>query len=309
MAKNGWGLEDEDLDDIIKIENLKDVTQRFSDQIKTIIERFGSVSHLRIVAFNEQSGVDRHSKSIFRLLIQAGRDVNYNSLLSNKECCVILIYPTSAEPSLKSYGHILCHEYAHHFQFAYAGFPYYIVKQLLPEPVPPFAKPSEIGPEVGSVFVDDLRLPDLHTVIHDSIERISDIICEGLLREKNLIIDFLEWFQHKVALYKDPTVRFRQPVLKRYVERLVLRDNAEIGATVRLAYPNNDDVTMVISQGKKFAIRLNKKLPKASKVHDEIFNLCVNTDFQLFKSPEKVVNYTKKVMDLLNIEIKTSENW
>jgi hypothetical protein len=58
IVKNRWGLEDEDLNRIIKIENLKDVTQRFFNSVKRIIESFGSVSRLRIVAFNERSGID-----------------------------------------------------------------------------------------------------------------------------------------------------------------------------------------------------------------------------------------------------------
>lgn len=313
IAKNGWGLEDEDLDKIIRIENLKDKTQKFSDQIKTIVERFNSVSRLRIVAFNEQSGVERDSKVIFMTYILGGRNIFYHPPLSNKECCVVLIYPPKAELSLKTYEHILCHEYAHHIQFAHAGFPCYIFKRRPPVPLPPFLNPYEVGPKFGSVFVDGLRTPNLHFAIHDFNERLSDIICEGLLREKNLILDFFEWYQHNVALYRDPALdipqQFRTPFMKRYVRRLGLRDNAEWGATVRLAYPKGLQIMKIISQGKRVAVKFNKRLPNASQVHDEIFDLCLNTGFRSFKSPEKAMNYTKKVLNLLNIKIKTSEKW
>jgi len=46
------------------------------------------------------------------------------------------------------------------------------------------------------------------------------------------------------------------------------------------------------------------EFPEASQAHDEIFNVCINTDFLSFRSPINVVNFTKKVMDLLNIEFR-----
>jgi len=188
LAKNGWGLEEEDLNRIIRIEKLEDVSHKFSDQINTITEKFGSFSRLRI----------------------------------------------------------------------------------------------------------------------------SDIICEGLLRQKDLVADFLEYFQHDIALREDPASLPQytsHPNIKRYIRRLALRDNAEWGATIQLAYPKNSNVCKVISQGKKLAVRLNKKYPKASQVHNEIFNLCINTDFHSFKNPEKAASYTKRVIDLLNMKIKTKEKW
>jgi len=131
------------------------------------------------------------------------------------------------------------------------------------------------------------------------------------LRERNLVYDFFEEFRNNVALKKDPALHFayRRPCERRYVRRLVLRDNAEWGATVRLAYPKNEEVNKVISKCKKFAVKLNKRLPEASRIYDEIFNLCTNTDFHKFKSPQEVVNYTKRIFDLLNIKIESSESW
>jgi len=311
IAKSG--LHEEDLNRIIKIENLKDVSQKFSDQIRTITDAFGSAVGMRIIAFNETSGIDSTSKMFFRELISGGRDVLYYCNLSNKECCVVLIYNSKGETLLKSFKHLLCHEFAHHFQFAFGGFPGYIPKAR-PQPwVPPFVTPYEVGPEVGSARIDRLPLTDLPPVIQDSNERISDTISEGLLREKGLILDFLEYFKNNVALREDPAdtipAGIRHPHLKRYVRRLALRDNAEWGATIQLAYPRNNNAKKVISQGRKFAIKLNKKYPRAAQAHDEIFELCVNTDFRLFRTPANVVSFTKKVMDLLNIEIETTEKW
>jgi len=228
---------------------------------------------------------------------------------------VVLIYSSKGEQTLRSYKHILCHEYAHHFQFTYAGFPYYIFKQRPPPAVPRFVEPYEVGPEIGSAFIDSLPLADLQSVIQDSNERISDIICEGLLRERDLTLDFLEYFKYDIALRKDPAItipqqlRMRFPNLKRYVRRLALRDAAEWGATIQLAYPKNSNAIKAISQSRKGTIKLNKKLPNASQVYDRIYKLCVGTDFHLFKSLQKTTDYTKKVMDLLNIRIKTSEEW
>ena len=224
-----------------------------------------------------------------------------------------MVYHPKGEYLLKRYKHILCHEYAHHIQFAHLGFPYYIYKEKSQAFVPPFVKPYEIGPRVGSAFVDKLPLPDLSTVIQDSNERISDIICEGILRERRLVFDFFEWFRDNVALKKDPVLDippgFRQPSIKRYVRRLALRDNAEWGGTVQLAYPKDNNVKKVISKGKKFVVKLNKHLSDASRVHDEIFDLSVSTNFHRFKLPQEVVNYTKKVFNLLNIKIESSEIW
>jgi len=312
LVKNGWGLEEEDLNRIIRIEKLEDVSHKFSDQIKTITEKFGSLSRLRILAFDKESGIDSDSKKMFMSLILAERDVFYHAGFSNKECCVVLIFKSKGELVLKSFKHILSHEYAHHIQFSHECFPYYIYKRSPRLWVPPFVACYEVGPEIGSVSIDGLPLPDLHTIVQDSNERISDIICEGLLRQKDLVADFLEYFQHDIALREDPASLPQytsHPNIKRYIRRLALRDNAEWGATIQLAYPKNSNVCKVISQGKKLAVRLNKKYPKASQVHNEIFNLCINTDFHSFKNPEKAVSYTKKVMDLLNMKIKTKEKW
>jgi len=316
LVEPGWGLVGEDLEKIIRLENLKDLTKDFLDQTKPLIEKFGSLFSVRIVAFDENSGVDSNSKDLFESLMLYERNVFYYPVVSNKECCVIFIHGSKGPQELKSNEHILAHECAHHFQFAFAGFPYYACQKTYRDWFPPFTKGCGIGPTSGSVYVDNLpftSVPDPTThVIKDCVERVNDIVCEGLLREKGLTKGFVEWYQEDMAQHRDPTLKMpdymRTPDFKRYVRRLALRDCAEWGATVQLAYPNRD-LTQILSERKKFATKLNKKHINAPPIFDEIFRLCINTNFHAFKSPEKTSDYTKKILNLLNIKIKTREKW
>jgi len=169
----------------------------------------------------------------------------------------------------------------------------------------------EVGPADGSISIDGLPLPDIPTIIMDSNERISDIISEGLLREKNLATGLLEYSQREVVP-QDPALSpvYRSyPNIQRYIRRLALRDYAENGASIRLAYPRNESVSQIISKSKEYAIKLNERYLQAPQAFDEIFKLCVGTDFQSFRYPENVVNYTKRVMDSLNLKIETLEKW
>jgi hypothetical protein len=313
IMKDGWGLENEDLDKIIKIEGLRDVTQDFLDQIRIIRDAFGSVSNIRIVAFSERSGVNHRSKEIFNGLIRAGRDIFHHNWFSNRECCVVLIHNSKGKARLQSYKSILAHEYAHHFQWAYGGFPFYISKGLQSMHTASFIHPHEIGPEFGLVHIDGLLLPDMQLVIQDSNERISDVICEGLLREKGLVLDLLERYKDDVVRQEDPADCLPQkgisPNLKRYVRRLALRDQAEWGACVQQAYPKQKPALELVSKGRKFAINMNKKYSRASGAYDEISYRALNTDFNKFRLPENVVSYTKGVLESLSIRIKTSEKW
>jgi len=316
LVEPGWGLVAEDLEKIIRLENLKDVTKDFSDQTNRLIENFGSLFSVKIIAFDENSGVDYYSKTLFKSLMGFERNVFYYQVVSNKECCVIFIHGSKGLQELKSNEHILAHECAHHLHFAFTDFPYYTSQKTYRDWVPPFVKGCGIGPISGSVCVDNLPLtnvPDaISHVFRDCAERVHDIICEGLLREKSLTKGFVEWYQEDMAQRIDPALKIpdymRTPDFKRYVRRLALRDCAEWGATVKLAYPNRD-LTQILSERKKFATKLNKKHIKATSIFDEIFRLCINTNFHAFKSPEKTSDYTKKILNLLNIKIKTQEKW
>lgn len=311
IQKEDWGLEDEDLDRIIKIEKLKEVSHEFHDQIKILMKAFDSKSNIRIVKFDEQSGTEFNSKNFFKSLILGERHVFYFSNLSNRECCVVLIYGETGKSKLQSFKHTLPHEYAHHIQFAQENFPYFLAKgaDMLS---PPFVNRCEIGPDTGTAYVDRLSLPSLEVLIQDSNERLSDVICEGLLRERKLVYDFLEFYKREMAVPSDPATlpAIRSaPNLKRYVRRLALRDNAEWGATVQLAYPKEEEAKQTVLKGRKLAIRLNKKYPNAGYAHDQILSLCMNTNFRSFLVPKNAVDYMKEVMNLLNIRIKTPEKW
>jgi hypothetical protein len=312
IVEERWGLTEEDLNKIIRIEGLKDLSCEFSSEIRKTIETFDSLSDMRIIAFNDNSGVDSKSKATLTEWISSGKTIFYYPKFSNKECCVVLIYDPKGKSKLTKCDHILYHEYAHHFQFTDGNFPYYVAKYEQTEWNPPFVNPCKVGPQTGSFFVDNLFLPDIQSTIEDSNERISDIICEGILRESDLIGDCFGYYEQDVISNHDPIDFLPIPhpsSLRRYVRRLVLRDDAEWGATVRFAYPKEDKAIKLISQGKERAIKMNKKYLQASWVYDEIFKLCFDTDFNSFRFPGNYLSYLKKILSLLNMKIKTSEDW
>ena len=78
VAKPGWGLE-EDLNKIIRIENLKDLTNNFSQEISRVLDRFNSTSKIRLIEFDESSGVDSESRGYFKTLSQP--DVIFSFIL------------------------------------------------------------------------------------------------------------------------------------------------------------------------------------------------------------------------------------
>lgn len=311
--KGGWGLEEKELDEFIKKENLKDLTEVLKEQAYKIIEAFGSKSTLRIVAYNDQSGADSVSKEFFTSLIEAQRNLIYSLSMSNKECCVILVYEPESS-LLRSYRYIFAHEYVHHFQWANAGFPFYVSKTEPPTWTPPFVTFCEIGPRVGFASIDDLLLPDFHMIIEDFIERISDQICDRLLIEKNVADDLLEYYKHEVAFQDSANGIQQAPYsipheLKKYMRRLTLRDHAEWMALIRLIYQEDRDAIYTATLGGRFAKYLNKDYQKASEAYNELVNNYIGIDFNMFRFQDEVVKCIKKSIELLNITIETKEEW
>jgi hypothetical protein len=308
----GWGLPKESLDEVIMFEKLKDLTMNFLGQTLPIIKRFDFDASIRVLAFNEGSGGNNVSKSLFRAMVSCDRTVIYYPILSNNGCCVVLASDPKGVQELKTKEHILAHEYAHHIHAAHTDFPYYFCKGPNGGWVPPFSRGCEIGPTTGMALVDSLALPDMKGVIKDCAERIHDIICEGLLTEKSITEGYLEWFEDEIRQRIDPAVALpsflRTPSMKRYVRRLVIRDYAEWGAKVQLANPKLN-LTQTLSKAKKHAIKLNKKHINADHAYNEIFKLCATTNFHAFKSLQNTLNYTKKILNLLNIKINTKEKW
>lgn len=311
LAEPKWGLRDEDLERLIRAEKLRDITSRFSYIGKYTVERFDSPDRIRIVAFHKNSGLNRESRTFFRSHVQEGRQIFYDAALSNKETCVVLVSDPVGIEVLKWFIHVLLHEYAHHFQFAHGGFPYYIYKEECRTWTPQFVKAFEVGPATGCASIDGLPLPSMHSVIQKSNESLSNIICEGLLRERSLAFDAYRHYA-ELAIPTDPVIfvpsRLRNAAITRYYRRHTLRDCAEWAATVHLAYPHapKSNLAAAFSRMRNFTIKLNKKHLDAAQAYERIFRLCEVTDFKSFKNPEKAVTYSRKVLKLLKIQI---ENW
>ena len=187
LVTRGYGLREEDLNEVIRMERLKDISKRFSRAIQRIQEKFDSKTKIRIIEFNELSGQNTYSNSWFRMLILTKRHIFYSHIHSNKDCCVLLCY-TGLDKNHKLFNErILPHELAHHYQWASQGFSCFLPKGTPKELVPQFAKYCEIGPKVGSVYIDSIFLDDdLIMTMKDFSERIADFVCEGILREKRI---------------------------------------------------------------------------------------------------------------------------
>jgi hypothetical protein len=306
-----WGLRDEDLERLILAEKLRDITSSFSDIGKHTVKRFDSQDRIRIIAFHKNSGLNKESRTFFRSHIREGKQIFYDAALSNKETCVVLVSDPVGIEVLKWSIHVFMHEYAHHFQFAHGGFPYFVYKEKSRTWIPQFAKTFEVGPATGSASIDGLPLPSMHMVIQKSNQSLSNMICEGLLRERSLAFDVYKHYS-ELAIPTDPIAflptRLRSESMRRYYRRHTLREYAEWAATVQLAYPHapKRSLKVVFSRMKNFTMKLNKKHLDAAQAYDRIFRLCETTDFNSFKNPEKAVAYSRKVFKLLKIQI---ENW
>jgi hypothetical protein len=221
--------------------------------------------------------------------------------MSNKECCVMFLQNPDGIKMIESMPGILAHEYAHHFQVANAGFPFYFFRSKYETGEPPsFVKPYEIGSLVKEALLDNVRLPE-GTVIEDSLERIGDIICEGILRERRIPSAIEDLYKMDVT-GPDPPLILKKEILKRYVYRLVLRDLAEWGALIQLALPQIASTLAHI--GKEKAHRLNKNHLNANQAYEAVFNLCLETDFNSFRKPTNMIAYTHKVFNILKIKLK-----
>lgn len=294
---------EEDLDKFIQTEKLEDMTPRFSGEIKEVTSKFDNVSSIRIIKFDKSSGVSSESKEFFNEFLFAGRHVFYLADLSNTKFCVVMVSPLGIDKVLGN-KHVLFHEYTHHFQVAHANFPYIVPKSWS---IPPFVEPCIIGPEKGDIRIDGFHLDsDTETITADLCERISDIICDGILIDRNLTAGILERCL-EAARPQDPT-SFIPPhhpkamVFKKYVKRLVLWDNAEMNARIRKAYPQKD-LSKFLNLIKKYAARLNKGIRNAENTFDKIYELSMSTDYNSFKNSQEIISYLEKVLDLLNIEV------
>lgn len=310
----GYGLKEEDLNEIILIERLKDITQRFSIQIKKIQDTFDFQSKMRIIEFHELSGADASSQDWFRQLILAQRHVFYSPIHSSKDCCVLFLYAGHGTKDTMFRQRILPHEFAHHFAWASEGFPILLPKNYPRELYPQFAECRKIGPEKGHVYIDNTFLADNpYLIIGDFNERIADFICEEIMREKGFWQGILE--EYRVDRNRDPADDFppeaesQFPAIIRYARRLQLRDAAEWHAILNLAQPDDPAVKKMLAYDKRWSIRLNKKHKRAKRAFNGIFEISLRTDYHSFKRVESAVRYIKNVTSLLGIEIRTEESW
>lgn len=296
-----WGLPDEYISKIIAIEKMKEITEHFNDLIKPLLSAFGNVSKIRIAAFNEKSGCDQLSNAAFKAFADSERYAMYVNSMSNKQCCVLFVHDPNGIHCIESMPGVLAHEYAHHFQLAHAGFPLYYreTKHNYPEGAS-FVKYSEIGSLVKKGWIDNMLLPEPMSAIEDSLERISDIICEGILRERK-IPSALEDIYTTDVTGPDPPLLIQTEAFKRYVHRLSLCDFAEWAALITLKNPKIASAFLQI--GKERVCSLNKKYLDANRVYDLIFKACIETDYNQFRGRNPTIEYMQKIFDVLNIKL------
>jgi len=316
LVTKGYGLKDEDFDEIIEIERLRDLSKVLSGTIKTTQREFGSNIRIRIIEFNELSGANADSNKWFRTLIGAMRHMFYSHLHSNKDCCVLFKYAGYDMRKELVKKRTLLHEFAHHYQWATLGFPMFLPKGSVEvkEMNPQFTKCYGIGPSEANVYIDALLLDhNPISLIKDFSERISDFVCEGTLIEKGLKEGILEEYhkkrRHDPAKDYPALARHKFPVIMRYVRRLALFDAAEWHAILKHAYPNDQSFKKDMVYDKKHVIRLNKKYPKAKHAFRKIHEISLTTDYKSFKELKNAVNHIKQALNLLNIEIRTKEKW
>lgn len=312
----GYGLKDEDLDEIIRMERLNDISQVFSESIEFINNRFESKTRIRIIEFSEISGVDIDSNEWFRSLVSAQRHLFYSHLHSNKDSCVLFKYAGLNFDRELFEKRLLPHEFAHHYQWESQNFPCLVPKGAPNYYLPQFTKAFEVGPGKGSVYIDNallIQVPQI--VVKDFCERVSDSVCEGILREKGfeegIMDEYVEQGKHDPAKDYLPQVRAgpEDAILVRYVRRLFLLDEAEWNVLLSQAFPKNQALKSRLRNATKLVMKLNKKYIKAKHVFNRVHDVIQETDYRSFKKPEKAVNYIKQVMKLLNVEIRTTESW
>jgi hypothetical protein len=207
---------------------------------------------------------------------------------------------------------LLPHEFAHHYQWQTERFPFIEPKGCPKEQVPQFADCYDFGPEKGTVYVDETLLDEgCYPTLKDFIERVSDHICEMILKQKGFWKGILN--EYKAGRIGDPAaekyVPYSSEVLKKYVRRLALFDAAEWEAMLATAFPDEQNVNNLLRSEKEKILQLNRGFQNAKGAYDTITNLISKTDYLSLKDVSKMIAFIKKGMKLLNIDIKTTESW
>lgn len=315
MITLGYGLKSEDLDEIISLEGLKDISQKFSGAIQIILKRFNSDIRMRIIEFNEISGSDEYSRQFFNRLIYAQRHLFYSHIHSNRDTCVVFFYSGLHKGKKKLLNkRLLPHEFAHHYQWTMLGFPVFLYRGIPKEYLPQFAKVSEIGPSQGSIYVDNLPLPEdgVTSFLKDFGERISDLICERILMEKGFREGAFE--EYCTERNVDPAFSIQNiskfAALVKYMRRLALRDVAEWHAILDMIYPSDfPKLKEICRYDRKQILLLNKDYDKAKYAFRKIYEISSTVDHNSFKETKSAIDYIKEIAELLNINVKTEETW
>lgn len=310
-----YGLKDEDLNEIAERENLRDISRKFSSGIDNTLHEFGTKQRIRILEFGENSGSTTKDRISFASLVHAEKNIFYSHLYSNKDCCVFFLYSGHKIKDEELFNcRVIPHEFAHHYQFTEANFPC-----LLPHGVPHVYRPQfalvhEIGPKIGEIYVGNLLLKDgLLSFFKDFSERISDFVCEGILIEKGFTEGLLEEYREiakndltKVISMSDPNYR----AAIRYVRKLALRDEAEWQSLIHSIFAGKlDSLQGELMYNMKRVLKLNGDYAGRKRAFREIYNISTEMNYESFREASVAVDYIKQISSLLNIEIRTKENW
>ena len=159
-------------------------------------------------------------------------------------------------------------------------------------------------------YLDGLVLSHTSTPLKDFIERTSDLVCEGILRDIKCTDGFLKEYETRER-FKDPASWLppHERVLVRYVRRLALLDAASWQAMLKLVYPENVHISRTFREDKKWVLHLNKNFKNAKEAFDKISNYFLKVDYRSFKDQFNVVAHIKRLHKFLGIQVKTSEKW
>lgn len=152
----GYGLKDEDLNEIIRMENVRDISDRYSQARSLIQKQFDIKTRIRILEFDRSSGVDATARVWYNAFIDSDRHLMYNTAYSNKDCCTVFLYAGFRGKPKELQNRGLPHEFAHHYQWAIERFPFIAPKGCPKELLPQFADCYDVGPEKGTAYIDNV---------------------------------------------------------------------------------------------------------------------------------------------------------
>ena len=134
LVTKGFGLKDEDLDEIIRMDRLHDISSVYKEELKQILTAFSCHCRIRLLEFDELSGCDEIDNAWYNALISGQRHIFYSHLHSNKGTCVVFLYSNRAREENTFRKRTLLHEFSHHYQWAIDDFPC-----LIPKGTPEFS--------------------------------------------------------------------------------------------------------------------------------------------------------------------------